>query len=73
MLPPPPLEPPPAVTTAAGEYKVQKGDNRTTIAKKAGVSVAALKAAHPREDLPKPKLNQFRPLPAPPALAARPT
>jgi len=68
--PPPPLDPPPAVTTAAGEYKVQKGDIGTTIAKKAGVSVAALKAANPSVDWTKLKLNQVLTIPAPTAGAA---
>ncbi len=65
--PPPPLDPVPvpAPTTAAGEYKVQKGDFGTTIAKKAGVSLAALKAANPGVDWNKLKLNQVLTIPAP--------
>jgi LysM repeat protein len=66
VAPPPPLDPvpTPAPTTAAGEYKVQKGDFGTTIAKKAGVSLAALKAANPGVDWNKLKLNQVLNIPA---------
>lgn len=70
--PPPPLDPVhvPATTTAAGEYKVQKGDFGTTIAKKAGVSLAALKAANPNVDWNKLKVNQVLTIPAPTAAPA---
>lgn len=72
VAPPPPLDPiaVPATTTAAGEYKVQKGDFGTTIAKKAGVSLAALKAANPGVDWNKLKVNQVLTIPAPTAAPA---
>lgn len=72
VAPPPPLDPvpTPVPTTAAGEYKVQKGDFGTTIAKKAGVSLAALKAANPGVDWNKLKLNQVLNIPAPTAAPA---
>lgn len=72
VAPPPPLDPVPvpAPTTAAGEYKVQKGDFGTTIAKKAGVTLAALKAANPGVDWNKLKLNQVLNIPAPTAAPA---
>jgi len=67
-------EPAPANTGApvgnatASEYKVLKGDVGTTIAKKHGVSVAALKAANPAVNWSKLKVGQ--PIQIPAAAAA---
>jgi LysM repeat protein len=74
----PPVDPGPgsAPTTAAGEYKVQKGDIGTSIAKKAGVSLAALKAANPSVDWSRLKINQVLAIPAAttaPAVGQAPT
>lgn len=57
--------PAPAAGGAASEYKVQKGDIGTTIAKKHGVSIAALKAANPSVNWGKLKVNQTLQIPAP--------
>jgi len=64
------------MTTSAGEYKVQKGDFGTTIAKKAGVSLTALKAANPSVNWSKLKVNQVLAIPAAtaaPAVGVAPT
>jgi len=59
----------PSVNTAAQDYKVVKGDNYTTIAKKyPGVSVKALTDANPGVDPAKLKIGQT--LHIPPAAAA---
>lgn len=60
----------PAPSGSASEYKVQKGDVGTTIAKKHGVTVAALKAANPSVNWGKLKVNQTLQIPAPTAAAA---
>lgn len=69
-LPPVDMGAAPALTTTAGEYKVQKGDFGTTIAKKAGVTLAALKAANPSVDWNKLKVNQPLVIPAATAVPA---
>jgi LysM repeat protein len=51
--------------TTTGEYKVQSGDTGTKIASRAGVKLAALKAANPGVDWNKLKLNQTLVIPAP--------
>jgi LysM repeat protein len=58
--------------TSAGEYKVQSGDTGTKIASKAGVKLAALKAANPGVDWNKLKLNQTLVIPAPTAAPTTP-
>jgi LysM repeat protein len=60
-------------TTGTGEYKVQSGDTGTKIATKAGVKLAALKAANPGVDWNKLKLNQTLVIPAPTAAPTTPT
>lgn len=54
-------------TTGTGEYKVQSGDTGSKIATKAGVKLAALKAANPGVDWNRLKLNQTLVIPAPTA------
>jgi LysM repeat protein len=54
-------------TTGTGEYKVQSGDTGTKIANRAGVKLAALKAANPGVDWNRLKLNQSLVIPAPTA------
>jgi LysM repeat protein len=56
--------------TSTGEYKVQSGDTGTKIATKAGVKLAALKAANPGVDWNRLKLNQALVIPAPTAPTA---
>ena len=58
--------------TTAGEYKVQSGDTGTKIATKAGVKLAALKAANPGVDWNRLKLNQTLVIPAPTAAPTTP-
>lgn len=67
QVPPPqvPVVPP---TAAASEYKIEKGDNYTTIAKKFGVTVKALQAANPNVDPT--KLQIGKPIQIPAATAA---
>jgi LysM repeat protein len=65
--PTPSPTPAPAAGGSASEYKVQKGDVGTTIAKKHGVTVAALKAANPSVNWGKLKVNQTLQIPAPTA------
>jgi|GEM_PF-176775 len=59
--------------TTTGEYKVQSGDTGTKIATKAGVKLAALKAANPGVDWNRLKLNQTLVIPAPTAAPTAPT
>lgn len=65
--PTPSPAPAPAAGGMASEYKVQKGDVGTTIAKKHGVTVAALKTANPSVNWGKLKVNQTLQIPAPTA------
>ena len=58
-----PVVPP---TAAASEYKIEKGDNYTTIAKKFGVTVKALQAANPNDPT---KLQIGKPIQIPAATA----
>ncbi len=54
----------PTATTAAGDYKVLKGDIGDTIAKKNGVSIKALVAANPSVNWTRLKVGQTLQIPA---------
>ena len=54
----------PVATTAAGEYKVVKGDIGDTIAKRNGVSIKALVAANPSVNWTRLKVGQTLQIPA---------
>ena len=61
---PPPQPPTPPVSTGGTEYKIVKGDNFSTIAKKHGISVRALSEANPNVNSSKLKIDQKIQIPA---------
>jgi LysM repeat protein len=63
--PVPPYQPPtPPVSSGGTEYKIAKGDNFSTIAKKHGISVRALSEANPNVNSSKLKIDQKIQIPA---------
>jgi len=75
VVPPPEAYVPPAPPTppsSATEYKIEKGDNYTTIGKKFGVSARAIQNANPNVDPAKLQIGKTIQIPAPTA-ATTPT
>lgn len=72
VVPPPEAYVPPTPPPSATEYKIEKGDNYTTIGKKFGVSAKAIQNANPNVDPAKLQIGKTIQIPAPTA-ATTPT